>query len=396
MENKFIVDCKQKADLFISFFSRQCRPVQNDSTLPILTPITEASIDILPLTSAADILSLIRKLNINKSSGPDGISPRMLKLCDESVVLPLQIIFNNILHTTAYPYLWKIANVTPVFKKKDKQLISNYRPISLLPICSKIFEKLIFKNLYNYLISNNLITKNQSGFRPGDSTTNQLIDLVHQIHKSFDDDNCLEVRAVFLDISKTFDKVWHDGLIFKLQQNGVSGMFLSLLKSYLSNRQQRVVLNGKTSDDALIESGVPQGSVLGPLLFLVYINDLEKNIKSRVRFFADDTMLYSIVYNPLVTSEELNHDLECIRKWAYQWKMEFNPDPTKQAHEVLFSRKLSSPPHPPLFFNNTEVSVVKEQTHLGLILDNKLSFVNHIMVKIKTSPLSNTFPDICP
>ena len=96
-------------------------------------------------------------------------------------------------------------------------------------------------------------------------------------------------------------------------------------------------------------------------------------------------MLYSIVYNPLVTSEELNHDLECIRKWAYQWKMEFNPDPTKQAHEVLFSRKLSSPPHPPLFFNNTEVSVVKEQTHLGLILDSKLSFVNHITVKIKTA-----------
>ena len=145
----------------------------------------------------------------------------MLSLCDESIILPLNLIFTNILCNGVYPDIWKQANVTPIHKKASKQLVSNYRPISLLPICGKIFEKIVFKHLYNYLVSNNLITKNQSGFRPGDSTINQLIDLINDIHQSFDHRKSLEVRAVFLDISKAFDKVWHDGLLFKLERNGV-------------------------------------------------------------------------------------------------------------------------------------------------------------------------------
>ena len=170
-------------------------------------------------------LLLIRKLNPNKASGSDGISTQMLLISDESVVLPLKIIFRNILDSSVYPDLWKIADVTPIFKKEDKQLVKNYRPISLLPICGKIFEKLIFNSLYSYLSLNNLITKNQSGFVPGDSCTNQLLFLINEIHEAFEN-NSLEVRAVFLDISKAFDKVWHDGLIFKLRRNGVSGKLL--------------------------------------------------------------------------------------------------------------------------------------------------------------------------
>ena len=132
----------------------------------------------------------------------------MLLLCDDSVILPLNIIFRNILLTsTYYPDQWKLANVTPIFKKGDKQLIKNYRPISLLPICSKIFEKMISKNLYSYLNANNLLTKNQSGFRPGDSTTNQLLYLVNEIHQAFENPKSLEVHAVFLDISQAFDKM---------------------------------------------------------------------------------------------------------------------------------------------------------------------------------------------
>ena len=149
--------------------------------------------------------------------------------------------------------------MTPIFKNGDKQLIKNYRPISLLPICGKMFEKIIFNNLYNYLNANNLITKNQPGFRPGDSTSKQLLYLVNEIHKAFEDSKSLEIRAVFLDISKAFGRVWHDGLIFKLKQNGISGNLIKLFENYLHNRKQRVVLNGFYSDYSEIESGVPQG-----------------------------------------------------------------------------------------------------------------------------------------
>ena len=380
VNNLFILNCKEKAKLFTDFFSNQCKPITNNSVLPRFNYLTDNRIEQISIESD-EITSLIRKLNPNKATGSDGISGHMLLLCDDSATLPLKIIFNNILLSSIYPDMWKHANVTPIFKKGDKQLIKNYRPISLLPICGKILEKIVFKNLYIHLTSNHLISNNQSGFRPGDSTTNQLLHLVNEIHQAFDSTKSLEVRAVFLDISKAFDKVWHDGLIFKLRQNGVSGRLLQFFQNYLNNRKQRVVLNGSSADYSIIESGVPQGSVLGPLLFLIYINDLERNIKSNVKFFADDTMLFSIVKDPHISAIDLNHDLNIISRWAHQWKMEFNPDPSKQATEVLFSHKKSSPIHPNLIFNGTVVAKINEQKHLGLILDSKLSFEKHLNEK---------------
>ena len=234
--------------------------------------------------------------------------------------------------------------------------------------------------MYNHFITNNLITKNQSSFRPNDSVTNQLIFLVDSIHSSLDLN--LDVRSVFLDMSKAFDRVWHEGLLFKLKQNGINGKLLNLMKSYLGNRKQRVVLNGSESDWGFIESGVPQGSVLGPLLFLIYINDLEVGIKSHIKFFADDTSLFSIVKDPDASAHELNHDLNLISQWARQWKMSFNPDPSKQAVQVVFSRKSKSIDHPQIYFNDIEVKSVKEHKHLGLILDAKLSFASHINEKL--------------
>ena len=168
-----------------------------------------------------------------------------------------------------------MANLFSVPKKSDKQILKNYRAVSLLPICRKVFECLIYNSLIEYFIENDLISPNQSGFKPGDSCTNQLMSITHEIYQFFDDG--FEVRGVFLDISKAFDKVWHNGLIYKLKQNGVVGDLRDTLTNFLKERKQRVVLNGQYSTWTNVEAGVPQGSVLGLLLFLIYINDSHEN-----------------------------------------------------------------------------------------------------------------------
>ena len=149
--------------------------------------------------------------------------------------------------------------------------------------------------MFRFFLDNKLISTNQSGFKPGDSCINQLLSITHEIYKSFDDG--LEVRSVFLDISKAFDKVWHEGVIFKLKQNGISGDLLNILTDFLSNRKQRVVLNGQVSTWTSVNAGVPQRSILGPLLFLIYINDLSDNLSSNVKLFADDTSLFSVIHD---------------------------------------------------------------------------------------------------
>ena len=217
--------------------------------------------------------------------------------------------------------------------------------------CGKIFEKLIFNTIYEYLCVNNLLTPNQSGFRRGDSTINQLIPITHSIYTAFEEFPSRETRAVFLDMSKAFDKIWHEGLLFKLKSNGITGSLIALIKAFLTDRCQRVVLNGKCSDWKLVTAGVPQGSVLGPLFFSIYINDLVDDLSSQEKLFADDTSLFTTVYDEAIAADQLNRDLSIISDWAYQWKMQFNPDRNKQSVQVIFSCKKYRPIHPSFTFN---------------------------------------------
>ena len=161
------------------------------------------------------------------------------------------------------------------------------------------------------------------------------------------------------------------------KRNGISGELLHILSNFLSNRKQRVVLNGENSSWTNVHAGVPQGSILGPLLFLIYINDLSKNLKANAKLFADDTSLFSVVYDVNTSARELNDDLQKVNDWAFQWKMSFNLDPNKQDQEVIFSRKSKRSTHPSLVFNNN-VSQTLSQKHLGVILDFKLTFEEHL------------------
>ena len=242
----------------------------------------------------------------------------------------------------------------------------------MLPICGKVFERIIFNSLFNYFIENNLLSPHQSGF---------ILSITHEIYNAFDCNPSLEVRGVFLDISKAFDKAWHDGLIYKLKSNGINGDILRLIESFLSDRSQRVVLNGHTYNRNKIKAGVRQGSTLGPLFFLIYINDLLSELRCSAKLFPDGTSLFSVVENVNETTTNLNKDLENINKWVQQWKMSFNPDPTKMAQEVLFSRKKSKVIHPFLSFNGKDVSRSESQKHLGLLLDSELNFDMHLKRK---------------
>ena len=168
----------------------------------------------------------------------------MIKIGDKSLLKPLIILFKNSTKSSHYPDIWKRSNIIPVHKKNDKQLVKTYRPISLLPIFGKIFEKIIFNKIYYFLIEEKLLNPNQSGFRPSDSCINQLLAITHEIFEAFDCNPPLEVRSVFLDISKAFDKVWHEGLLNKLKSMGISGELYNFLENYLSDRFQRVFLHG--------------------------------------------------------------------------------------------------------------------------------------------------------
>ena len=380
---QFVTEVVSKANIFNTFFAEQCTNIVSNSSIPC-TPSFMSNNRLSHLDFNIDsILKIIRKLNPEKAHGHDGISIRMILLSSESIAKPLYMLFKNSFETSTFPVEWKKGNIIPIFKKGDKQAVSNYRPISLLPIVSKIFERIIFDTIFNYIDQNSFFNPNQSGFRPGDSCIHQLISITHDIHKSFDVNPSQEVRGLFLDISKAFDRVWHEGLLYKVKNFGIEGKLFELIESFLSNRSQRVTINGQSSNWLPIKAGVPQGSILGPLLFLCFINDLPEGLNSNVKLFADDTAIFSTANTPIEIANELTHDLEKIKDWAIQWRMIFNPDQTKPIKEIVFSRKNSIVNHPDLFFNDIKIDRCSNEKHLGLILDEKLNFKKHVDEKIK-------------
>jgi hypothetical protein len=314
----------------------------------------------------------------SKACGPDLIRPKLIREGSAELVLPLSVFFTKLLDQSTFPSSYKLANVTPIYKKGDPSNPSNYRPVSLLSCMGKLMERCVHKYLYNYIIENRLLTTFQSGFIKGDSTVNQLTYIYNDICQALDEGK--EVRAVFCDISKAFDRVWHKGLLFKLSRLGIKDSLLHWFTSYLSSRKQRVVYANSSSKWSSINAGVPQGSILGPLLFLIYINDIIGNINANIRLFADDTSLYIVVDTPDTAANILNNDLDTIFNWSKTWLVSFNPSKTES---MIFSKKIKKPPHPTLFMNQVPIEQFESHKHLGISLSSDTKWNIHISTILK-------------
>ena len=249
--------------MFNNYFIAQCTTIVTGSKIPtfnspIASPLTDFTI------SDEKILRIIRSLNPNKAHGWDDMSIWMINVCDDALLLPLRLIFENCVNQGIFPDMWKKANIVLIHNKNHKSCKENYRLNSLLPVFGKMLENLIFDTLYHHLETNNLLNPNQSGFRPGDSAVNQLLSIINSTFHDFDCNPTLDVRSVYLDMSKAFDRVWHEGLLYKVHRCGISGKLCLLLKSFLAHRMQCTVLIGKASRWGTVTAGVPQGSILGP------------------------------------------------------------------------------------------------------------------------------------
>ena len=250
---------------------------------------------------------------MNKAPGPDNFSPFILKQLKNQLVLPLTIVFNKSLKEGSVPGSWKEANITPIFKKGSKYNPGNYRPISLTSVPVKILETIIKRAVVDHLETNNLIYDTQHGFRRGKSCLTNLFEYMEYVTKEVDNKNAVDV--IYLDFSKAFDKVPHKRLLAKIQGIGIGSNLLKWVESWLTDRKQRVVLNGSSSSWENITSGVPQGSVLGPLLFLIYVNDMDVDIKSEISKFADDTKVFSKATSSTQCSQ-LQATLDSLVQWS--------------------------------------------------------------------------------
>jgi len=286
-------------------------------------------------------------------------------------------LFHRSFRAGIVPDGWKLANVTPVHKKGSKANATNYRPISLLPIVSKIMEKIINNKLMRYLEGNNLLHSSQFGFRKQRSSLQSVLSISQAAEDALDAGE--EYRIVSLDISSAFDKVWHAGLLSKLRSYGISGCLLNWLQNYISNRKPCVVYQGFTSPLLPINAGVPQGSVLGPSLFLLYINDLPYLLKNDSCLFADDTSVHSPVKRDRdhqLVADSINADLTTIEQWASIWQVTFNHAKT-QTMTISRRRRRTKPPR--LRFGDSEIDESDSIHLLGVTLNRSMDWSPHIL-----------------
>ena len=336
-------------------------PDLRTTTTPTLPPL---------VVSNAGVRSLLSRLDSNKAPGPDGIQARVLKQCANSISPALCRLFQASIDTGYLPHDWRSANITPIYKKDNRSDPSNYRPVSLTSIPSKILEHVIYRHLMTHLEANAILSDAQHGFRKGRSCETQLLFILENLTKTLD--NRRQVDLIQTDFSKAFDKVPHQRLLLKFKNFAVQGPILDWLTCFVTKRTQPVALEEIKSEEVIVKSGVPQGTVLGPLLFLVFINDIHENVSSQLHLFADDCILYREVIN-IEDCNNLQRDISSICDWESEWQLEFNAVKCV-ALRMLHKKRILNVIYK---MKDTPLDTVPKHKHLGVTITEKLDWSPH-------------------
>ena len=351
-----------KENLTEAEFETRCPKPQNQPEYP--------ECEELEITESG-VRKQLNNLNPYKAAGPDGLTPKLLQTVSEQIAPSITLLFQISLRSGKVPDDWKLAHVAPVFKKGERYKAVNYRPISLTCIVCKIMEHIVTSHIMSHCESCNILSEEQHGFRRGRSCETQLLGYVDEVSRQLEERS--QVDTIVLDFSKAFDKVSHNLLLHKLHRYGIKGPVHSWIQSFLECRQQAVVVEGTKSSLLPVESGVPQGSVLGPSLFLLYINDLPLNLNSTTRLFADDTMCHNRV-TCRNDQTVLQTDLNALATWEHQWSMEFHPQKCSTMSATKTDEKLD----PAYSLHGHTLENVSTTKYLGITIQDNLKWENHI------------------
>ena len=372
-------DSRRKAEILNQQF---CSVFTNEDTtnMPKLQGPPKNDMDKIEITEPG-ITKLLSELNADKAPGPDELPNLLLKNAAKEISPFLTDIFDHSIKSGKLPDEWVEANVAPIFKKGDRHTASNYRPISLTCVCAKLLEHIICKSIMTHFTINNILTPLQHGFRAGHSCESQLLLTNADLVQNYEDK--IQTDVIVLDFSKAFDVVPHKRLLHKLEHYGIRGTTLLWIQNFLTTRTQKVLVDGSFSKRARVGSGVPQGTVLGPILFLSYINDLPSSVRSSVRLFADDCLLY----RPIRSKADqmlLQEDLAKLQHWADIWGMNFNASKCfvlrvkrPRAKEIIFDYQLKG----------VTLGKVPNTPYLGVCISENLEWGDHISkLQVKLIP----------
>ena len=362
-----------KASLLANQFS-SVFTIEDTHSIPFSTTGTRPMTDIVFHTTG--IHKLLQNLNANKASGPDQIPTRVLRETATETAPILQQIFQKSYNTSTCPDDWRDANISPIYKKGDKHNPANYRPVSLTSITCKLLEHIVHSSISSHLQEHNILIPNQHGFRKSHSCDTQLTLTVNDLASTLDKRPGSTIDMAILDFSKAFDTVPYERLLSKCHAAGIRGKTLSWIRSFLTNRRQRVLVSGSGSSWRPVTSGVPQGTVLGPLLFLIYINDITDDLSpdTTARLFADDCIIYRTITQP-TDRTMLQQDLNHLHLWSQKWQMHFNPKKCTIMHLTL---RNTPQQYPQYTLANEPLETVKEHKYLGVTISDNLNWNTHI------------------